>query len=361
MRLAALTTAVVLALWGGVAMSGARKTRAPPARLQQTGLYTDLHARAVSPRNLEYAPQYPLWTDGATKRRWVYLPKGKSIDGSRPDAWVFPVGTKFWKEFAFHGRPVETRYMERLADGSWLYASYAWAEDGSDAVLVSDKGQRGACAVRENAWHDIPSVSDCKACHQGQRAEVLGFSALQLSPDRDPQALHAEAVPAPGVNLDWLVRNGMLKRFPRALLDTPPRISAATATERAALGYLHGNCGHCHNDDGPMVGLEFALRHAMGDAPEAPERAIQTAVEQRIKARAPGQTKDAVLRIEPGRPETSVVYQRMASRHVALQMPPLGSVIVDEQAIALLSRWIAEGPSVVSAKESSGSAADTSQ
>ena len=54
------------------------------------------------------------------------------------------------------------------------------------------KGRRGAYPLGEGRSHTIPGVSDCKVCHQGGRTEVLGFSAVQLSPERDPGALHAE-------------------------------------------------------------------------------------------------------------------------------------------------------------------------
>ncbi|MDY7226914.1 hypothetical protein [Hyalangium rubrum] len=351
--------AVALALWAGVA--SARKTgrpRSPPQLLSETGLYSDFGKHTVAARNLEYSPQYPLWSDGSIKRRWFSLPAGTAIDGSNPDSWVFPVGTKFWKEFSFHGRRIETRYLERQANGSWMYATYAWSEDGTEAVLVSDKGKPG-CELDGGRWHLIPSVNDCKVCHQGQRTEVLGFGALQLSPDRDPNAVHGEPMPAPGVDLNYLVKNKLLKRFPKALLESPPRIAAASDTERAALGYLHGNCGHCHNDEGSLKMLEFALRSALGDSPSAPERGIATSMGQPIKARASGQTQDAVLRIEPGHPARSVVMQRMGSRYAALQMPPLGTVILDAEAIALVSRWIAESPTPTTAPVLSGSSSST--
>jgi hypothetical protein len=256
---------------------------------------------------------------------------------------VFPVGTRLWKEFSFQGRRIETRFMERQANGTWLYASYAWSPDEREAVLVSEKGQLGAYELGQGRWHAIPSVAECKMCHQGQRTEVLGFSALQLSPDRDPGAVHGEPMPAPGVDLNSLVKNKLLKRFPRARLETPPRIASATPTERSALGYLHGNCGHCHNGEGSLKTLEFSLRHASSQGPSAIEEAIHTAVGRPIKARASGQTQDAVLRIEPGNAERSVVIQRMRSRYAALQMPPLGTVLPDEQAVELVSRWITEG------------------
>src|SRR5436190_13983851 len=57
-----------------------------PLRLSQTGLYSDARRLAVDERNRAYAPQYPLWTDGATKRRWFRLPHGQTIDASRMEA-----------------------------------------------------------------------------------------------------------------------------------------------------------------------------------------------------------------------------------------------------------------------------------
>ena len=160
----------------------------PPARLADTGLYADFATLAVDPKNLAFAPQYPLWTDGATKRRWISLPAGTAIDASDPDAWVFPVGTRFWKEFSFAGRRVETRMIERVPDGSWRYAAYAWSADGREATLVPATGQRGAFAFGNGRSHTIPAVSDCKVCHEARRTPVLGFGLLQLSSDRDPAA-----------------------------------------------------------------------------------------------------------------------------------------------------------------------------
>src|SRR5262245_16307764 len=68
---------------------------APPL-LSQTGLYEKDGAFVVDHRNRPYSPQYPLWSDGAHKERWVFLPAGAPIDIANVDSWVFPVGTKFW-------------------------------------------------------------------------------------------------------------------------------------------------------------------------------------------------------------------------------------------------------------------------
>jgi hypothetical protein len=317
-------------LAGGEAVPQAAK---PPQTLQETGLYADFAALRVDPRHLAFAPQYPLWTDGATKRRWISLPPGTTIDASDPDAWVFPVGTRLWKEFSFAGQRVETRYIERKPDGQWLYAAYAWSPDGREATLAPERGKRNAFALGGGRAHAIPGVNDCKACHEGGRSEVLGFSALQLSPERDPNAPHAESS---GVDLRDLIARGLLVGLPASF--APPRITAESATERAALGYLHGNCGHCHNERGPLGNLGLFLRQPL----DASSQAVATTWARPMTKPAPGQSPDAVSRIEPGHPERSALLQRVASRYPALQMPPLGTALVDEAAVELLRRWILE-------------------
>lgn len=308
----------------------------PPPTLHATGLYADSATLTVDPRHLPFAPQYPLWTDGAAKRRWISLPPGTAIDAADADAWVFPVGTRVWKEFSFAGVRVETRFIERRPDGQWRYAAYAWRSDGTTADLVSERGRRGAYPLPGGRAHTIPGTDDCKACHEGGAAPILGFSALQLSPDRDPAAPHAE--PGSGIDLADLVARGLLVGLPPDLTRTPPRIAAASAIERAALGYLHGNCGHCHNDRGPLRNLGLVLRHRLGAA-EPP--AVSTTMGRPIRERAPGQSADAVQRIDREHPERSALVQRLASRYPPLQMPPLGTELVDQDAVALIRRWLA--------------------
>ena len=89
-----------------------------PPTLSATGLYADLGSGRIAPGVVGFTPQYPLWSDGSTKQRWVRLPPGARIDARHADAWDFPPGTRLWKEFSM-GRRVETRMIERLADGRW--------------------------------------------------------------------------------------------------------------------------------------------------------------------------------------------------------------------------------------------------
>ena len=336
----ALLSVAVAAEAVGPADRSLGPVEAPPT-LADTGLYRDAAAREIDPGHLVFAPQYPLWTDGATKRRWMALPPGGVIDASDPDAWVFPVGTRFWKEFAFGGRPVETRFMELGPEGEWLFAAYEWSADGRGATLAPARGRGRAVPLEGGAFHAIPAVTDCGVCHKSRAAQVLGFSALQLSPDRDPGALHADASPGEGVDLDYLLDHRLIVGLPASCREHPPRIEARSPTERAALGYLHGNCGHCHNATGKLSDLDLVLSQAVG-APEP--AALATALDRPFHDPPPGLAPEAQVRIIPGQPDRSGLLARVASRSPALQMPPLGTALVDEEAVALLREWISELP-----------------
>ena len=113
----------------------------------------------IEPGNRPFSPQYPLWSDGATKRRWIHLPDGSRIDVSDPNEWQFPIGTKVWKEFSFAGRKVETRFIWRAAADAWVFASYAWNEDGTEATLAPADG---IPRVAEVAPNRIVSVAQGK-------------------------------------------------------------------------------------------------------------------------------------------------------------------------------------------------------
>jgi hypothetical protein len=309
----------------------------PPPHLADTGLYAAGSSSLLRAGVRAFSPQYPLWSDGAAKRRWIWLPPGTSIDATQPDAWDFPRGTKLWKEFG-HGGRIETRYIERQADGEWSYASYVWNADGSDATLAPAAGIRAVAASGSpGGLYAIPAEADCRACHEGAPVPVLGFSALQLSPDRDPLAPHAEAA-GEWPELRSLSTLGVLRNLPPELLARPPRIAAANPVERAALGYLHGNCGHCHNDDGPLAVLDMTLaqRVARPGAANDVLHSLSGVASQFHAARAPA----GAARIAPGHAAASALMLRMNSRDPLQQMPPLGSAMADREALVLIARWI---------------------
>jgi mono/diheme cytochrome c family protein len=162
---------------------------------------------------------------------------------------------------------------------------------------------------------------------------------VQLSSDRDPLAPHGEAHSE--ADLKSLVARGLLRNLPKTLHRSPPRIAARSPAERAALGYLHGNCAHCHNDNGAPAPVDLTLAQRAGSGSADSARVLRSLIDAPSRFRGHGLSADAPL-VAPGRPEASVLTARMRSRNPQTQMPPIGTEVLDTEALALLERWIAE-------------------
>jgi hypothetical protein len=288
------------------------------ALLSETGLYSDIKANTLAPGVEPFEPRFALWSDGAVKRRWISLPAGAKIDTSDMDAWKLPVGTKLWKEFSRDGVRVETRIVERTTASDWLLLAFQWKPDQSDAVTVPEGVQNAS-----GTPHDIPSATQCKSCHTGAPDRVLGFSAIQLAGTTGPLDLAA------------LAARGALSQAP----STPP-IVPGHAVVVAALGYLHANCGHCHN---PASGVFFTLNldlrlRSDSLATEQDTPVWNTAVGQPSLVAGSG---GLALRIAPGDPDHSALIYRMGlPGGQRSRMPPLATETVDATGLAAVRAWI---------------------
>ena len=322
------------------AVSGVQAAPAAPPLtrlLSDTGLFAPGTTTTLAAGVVPFSPQYPLWSDGTRKRRWIALPPGTAIDAARVDAWEFPVGTRLWKEFGY-GHRIETRMIERLPDGSWRFATYVWNAQGTVATLAPEEGAMVEVADAPGGRYAVPSRNDCVACHEGGAVPVLGFSALQLSPDRDPLAPHADPARPGMTDLRSLAARGWLRNLPQEFLASPPRIQGASATARAALGYLHGNCGHCHNAAGALTGVELVLAQQADANARSAEQTIASLLGHSSRFRPNGTA--SAQRVATGHDGDSVLTLRMKSTNPLARMPPLGVQVIDQEGVALIERWI---------------------
>jgi hypothetical protein len=293
-------------------------------RLSETGLFSDIASKTVAEDVLPFEPEFVLWSDGAIKKRWVRLPPGATIDTTDPDRWKLPVGTQLFKEFSRDGKRLETRLVERIGatgndDADYFLGAFLWRDDESDADFVRE----GASNVR-GTTHDVPSAKLCWSCHIGEPGHALGFSAFQLSHSR------------PGINLGELRKRAVV---PASLVDRP---AAGDATTRAAIGWLHANCGHCHNDNGAAwPDTDMTLRLPYGyDDPRATKLYTSTVgVPVRSFVNA-----GFAFRIASGDPDASAVAHRLASRERSTAMPPIATEIVDPDGISRVRAWIGSLP-----------------
>jgi hypothetical protein len=309
---------------------------AVPRRLAEAGLYDPAHPGQIDPRNRAFSPQYPLWSDGLTKRRWVSLPAGAAIDATDAYEWQFPAGTRFWKEFSLAGRKVETRLLAKTAAGEWLFGTYVWNAEGTEAVLAPAEGIPGFVELAPGRRHAIPSRTDCTACHGTTRSGPLGFNALQLSTDRDPRAIHGEPLADGMLTLHTLLYEERLADRPA--YAEPPRIRTADPATRAVLGYLAANCGPCHDGRGDITAAAPTLR--LRDLVTDGDAVARSLADQPTRWQIPGLPDGTSVLVRPGAPDHSALIRRMRSRSPSSQMPPLGTVLRDDAAIEALVRWV---------------------
>jgi hypothetical protein len=335
-----------------------------PTLLSQTGLFSNMSTQALASGVYPYTPQYTLWADGATKRRWVYLPPGAMIDDtSSMDFWAYPQGTKLWKEFTVNQNGqdivIETRMIQKVGVGlnDWYMMAFKWNADHKDAVAVPD-GEMSSMGTP----HDIPSKNDCTTCHKAMWDNVLGFSALQLSHDI------GAAEPTGSVNLAKISQMGWLTT------TTADFKLPGTPVEQAALGYLHANCGICHNVNGKAYLTDVDLdlwTHVDQLATVQTTRAYLSMVCDQWPAGPPvtgggaqpdkfnpitscaanhatgapvqGKISKVAKRVTPQDPGTSAMHELMNERGSAFsmsQMPPLATKIVDPTGLGQLDAWI---------------------
>ncbi len=301
--------------------------------LSQQGLYTDIATQTVVPEAIEYTPSFGLWADGAAKRRWIVLPPGGVIDTSDMNHWVFPVGTKFFKEFSLGGQRLETRMIFHKQAGdtptAYTVGSFIWYADGSDAEFQS----AGANDVL-GTDHDVPNATKCWTCHNGEKpGHIIGFSAVQLS---------RVGTGATDVTLDYLIMHSLLSAPPALGADFgPPGDSLVT---RPALGYLHANCGHCHNPEGTAFNdTDQVMRLSVEERDPLLTATYTTMVGQDrqywnlLPVLPPGITK----RIVAGDSAHSAAWFRMMTRDGTLdQMPPIFTKHVDDTGLAAVTTWI---------------------
>lgn len=289
-----------------------------------------------------YRPSTELWSDGALKSRFIALPGLATLAYTADGGWDFPDGTILIKNFSLpldfrtpdtSAQRIETRLMVKQA-GAWSAYSYEWNEAETDAALVGSDGATRAFSLTgadgaplAYEWY-YPSVSDCFRCHNEAANVVLGINTAQMN--------HDFLYPS-GVTDNQLRTFEHLGLFdaplPAAITSLPASPDAkhdlGASLKDRALAYVHANCAICHRPEGPTP-ANMDLR--WGQALEA---------RNLINVEPTGSTLGLPnpFRIASGDPDNSVLLERM-SRRDQHQMPPLGTSLVDEEAVALIREWI---------------------
>ncbi len=332
-RSTALLAAAALALTGALAVRAAPVTGvsdsairadAMPPLLSAYGFFADAPAQQPVKGVVPYRLNTALWSDGADKLRFVYVPKGAKTVAQGEGLLDLPVGSALIKTFAFiengKRRLIETRLLLHRAEG-WVALPYLWNAEQTEARLALAGARVPATTpAGQKISYRVPNKNQCKECHGLAGAVVpIGPKARNLS-------------------RAWLasfVKAGHLDRVPAGADILPLGEDRTAKTVPAARAYLDVNCAHCHRPQASASNSGLDLRWEQADP-----AALGVMKRPVAAGRGAGQF---LFGIVPGKPAESIMAHRMASTEPGVAMPELGKDTVDTEGVALVRRWIAEG------------------
>jgi uncharacterized repeat protein (TIGR03806 family) len=312
-----------------------------PQLLSKAGIFKSITKQIVTDQFHSYQVNAPFWSDNALKERYFSLPEGKALGYRSDGTWEVPIGAKLVKHFRHpsNRKPIETRLIVRTETG-WEAATYVWNKQSNDAELVPEGKQFEvrhpikSPAGRKPKWAPItwhaPSASECSSCHTDAAGYVLGLNTAQLNCSVGGKAGDAEGQNQIEV---WaklgLVANLDFDQKTAAKYCSPFDESQDLATRARVL--LDVNCAMCHRPNGPgnaNIDLRFATQLEKTGTLDQP----------------PAQTDLGIAGgkiIAPGKPAQSLLLHRMKTLGQG-RMPTIGSNMVDQKAVELLSEWIGE-------------------
>jgi len=289
----------------------------PPRWLSETGCMDTQDPRKPGPDLVPFEVQNPLYSDGARKQRFLYVPEGARASISDDGDVSFPVGSVLVKHFSFGETPHETRLLVHHQDG-WQGYSYEWTEDGTNAVLLESGKTRSLTG--DLRW-DYPGRAECFQCHTESAGITLGPGFIQMGLGKLYELVERGSV-------DPAELASKQAHFPRPLV--PPESGRVSDRARS---YLHVNCSHCHRSRAGASRVALDLRASV--------RLEDTGLCDLPKTWPPNPEANGLRILAPADPARSIILARLRAESF-LRMPPVGSRVIDEAGAALIQEWIME-------------------
>lgn len=291
---------------------------------------------------LPYQPASSLFTDYASKKRFLWMPVGSKATYDNDNKILnFPVGTVLIKSFYYTTiqpnnttKFIETRLMILKSEG-WKFYEYLWNEEQTDALLVHgpDFENGGVVNLTFKKPNDeiitidyrIPSESECYACHKVNEVRTpIGLK---------PQNLNFNYSYADGSKnqLVKFIEQGYLESYPSTIVSTVDYHDTTKSLELRARSYVDANCAHCHQDLGRCD--YRALRLDFNSTSNPTNFGVCVTADEVI---SPTLQK----LVSPGNSSKSILSYRIRTNDESERMPLLGRTVIHDEGLALLQEYI---------------------
>lgn len=291
-----------------------------------------------------YSLSSQLFTDYASKKRFVWMPSGtKANFVSSEELFDFPTSTVLVKNFYYTNtlpnntlKILETRIMikkgvDASGNDEWIFANYVWNEDQTEAFLDMNGSNVEISFVNEyndsyTTTYRIPSQTECLICHKNNE------KAIPIGPKPINMDLNITYGTGTQNQIDYWVNNELISNdFNRNFEKLVDWKNTAHPIKDRLRSYLEINCGHCHAEskhcDYRPIRLGFNETES--------ETNLGVCV-------TPQDNIDSSLTsiITPSNIQRSVMHYRMNTTNESYRMPLLGRTVVDKQAVQLLEDYI---------------------
>lgn len=291
---------------------------------------------------IPYEPASGLFTDYASKKRFVWMPGGVTSTYVADNKILeFPVGTVLIKTFYYTTiqpgnltKIIETRLMIRHADG-WKFYEYLWNDAQTEADLVTGTDFTNGSSktitftkpdgTEITTDYRVPSDAECFACHKiNEIATPIGVKPQNLN--------HNHTYGSTSKNiLQKLVEQGYLESYPSSIVSTVDYHDTTQPLDLRLRSYLDINCAHCHQDQARCYYRPIRLPFS------------QTNIDSNIGIclLADEEISPTLKKvITPGNYNKSIMHYRLISNDESERMPLLGRTIVHDEGVALLEEYI---------------------
>lgn len=302
----------------------------------------DIKDQIPSLNVLPYEPASSLFTDYASKKRFIWMPLGtRAAYVADNKVLDFPVGTVLIKTFYYNTiqpgnvtKIIETRLMIRKED-KWHFYEYLWNDAQTDADLVTGtdftNGSSKTITFTKPSGeiittdYRIPSDAECFACHKiNEIGTPIGVKPQNLNHNHQYGATNKNI-------LAKLVQQGYLDSYPSNIVSTVDYHDTSQPLDLRLRSYIDANCAHCHQDQARCyyrpVRFPFSLTNVDSNI------GICLLADEPINA-----TLTKV--VAPGNYNKSIMHYRLSSNDESERMPLLGRTIVHDEGVALLEAWI---------------------
>ncbi len=338
-----------------------------PTKLSEFNLFQDNTNPTTNPqsRGLAYDLSVPLFTDYATKYRFVFIPPGCTAKYNQDESFEYPVGTALVKSFAMPSNTdnrgienedlIETRLLIKRNTG-WTALPYVWNSNKSDAILDFNGAKIDSTmshnGIENNFEYIVPDPQSCKNCHQLKLTDEGSANMIPIGPKA--RFLNKSYTYTAGTEnqLNKWVKEGLLSDAPANLasVDLIPSFydetDIANMTDdqlgTAAKAFLDINCGHCHRRDPNGLASNTNMHVEWTRSFELKPNDFGVCAKPISFGGDGGNGSDYI--IEPGNAEQSLLVFRMDTTDGGDRMPPLGRELIHSEGVELISEWINRMP-----------------